>query len=124
MSKRRAVWRASDIRDWDAPRAAAKTQVRTSSAAGAPAAPPGLDPDVTVQVKTGRQEWSTRLRWVMDLLDKRETNALQTALAKGRPLVLGSKTGRAAMTITAAVTATVKGTDAASSASDPSPTQS
>jgi hypothetical protein len=96
MPKRRAVWKASDIRDWDLPHAKGRTP------SGAAAAPVALDPDTLVQVKTGKQEWPTRLRWVMDLLDKRETTALQAALASGRPLVLTGRNGRAAMTITAA----------------------
>jgi len=96
MPKRRAVWKASDIRDWDLPDAKSRAPSRPA------AAPVALDPDRMVQVKTGKQEWPTRLRWVMDLLDKREITALQAALSAGRPLVLASRSGRAAMTITAA----------------------
>jgi len=113
MSKRRVVWKASDIRDWDMPPAKSKP----------PSAPPALDPEVMVQVRTGKQEWSTRLRWVMDLLDRRESAALQSSLAAGRPLVLASRTGRAAMTI-AAANPGGQGPAAASSASDPAPEDS
>lgn len=117
MPKRRVVWKASDIRDWDMPPARSKP----------PAPPAALDPDAMVQVRTGKQEWTTRLRWVMDLLDKREAGALQAALAAGRPLALASRTGRAAMTIAAAPPAMAAHEEepaAASSGGDPAPRDS
>ena len=95
MSRRRPVWRPSDIRNWDRP----TKPTPESTALAAPPPPAAFDMDMEVKVCVGRENWSTKLRWVTDLLDDAETTALKIALTERRPFEVSARQGRAAMMI-------------------------
>jgi hypothetical protein len=92
MSRRKAVWSPSDIRDWGGPRA---KPVRDTSKP----APEPLPADTEIQVRIGRDEWRTKLEWVVDLLSANEIAAVYAALAERRPIQLVQRPNRAAFVI-------------------------
>ncbi len=94
MSSRKTVWRPSDIRDWDRPPA------KPSREDAGPAAQP-LPADTIVQVRVGRDEWLTKLQWVVDLLSADEIAAVHAAIAERRPMQLAQRPNRAAFVILA-----------------------
>jgi hypothetical protein len=91
MSRRRPVWRPTDIRDWgSSPRPKNATITATPS-------PPTFDVDMDVQVRVGRETWTTKLRWVVDLLDDAEVSGLRIALSERCPFKVSARPGRAEM---------------------------
>ncbi len=102
MSSRKAVWRPSDIRDWD------RSPAKPSREGAGPAAQP-LSPDTIVQVRVGREEWLTKLQWVVDLLSADEIAAVHAAVAERRPMQLRERPNRAAFMISVPDPATAGG---------------
>lgn len=92
MSSRKTVWRPSDIRDWD------RSPAKPPREEAGPAALP-LSPDTVVQVRVGREEWLTKLQWVVDLLSADEIAAVHAAVAERRPMQLKQRPNRAAFMI-------------------------
>ena len=92
MPSRKAVWSPSDIREWSGSRAKPAPEISKPEPQTVPA-------DTVVSVRVGRDEWLTKLQWVIDLLSADEIAAVHAAVAERRPLQLKQRPNRAAFFI-------------------------
>lgn len=92
MPSRKAVWSPSDIREWNGSRAKPAREISKPE-------PQTVPENTIVSVRVGRDEWLTKLQWVIDLLSADEIAAVHAAVAERRPMQLAQRPNRAAFII-------------------------